>query len=55
VVRLKKKKTFSTDKNKAAVVLWKARLPLKNIMVQAGMSKTTLKRVLAFNRDNVQL
>ena len=38
---------FSQDANRAAVELWKAKMPLKNIREQLQMSERTLRLVLA--------
>ena len=38
---------FSQDAKRAAVELWKAKVPLKNIREQLQMSERTLRRVLA--------
>ena len=38
---------FSQDAKRAAVELWKAKVPLKNIREQLQMSERTLRGVLA--------
>ena len=38
---------FSQDTKRAAVELWKAKVPLKNIREQLQMNERTLRRVLA--------
>ena len=42
-----KRPNFSQDAKRAAVELWKAKVPLKNIKEQLQMSERTLRRVLA--------
>ena len=42
-----KRPNFSQDAKRAAVELWKAKVPLKNIREQLQMSERTLRRVLA--------
>ena len=46
------KKSFSHADKRAAVELWKAKVPQKAIRDQLGMSKATLKRILAFAKAN---
>ena len=49
---LHNKKLFSHADKRAAVELWKAKVPQKAIRDQLGMSKTTLNRILAFAKAN---
>ena len=42
------KKSFSHADKRAAVELWKGKVPQKAIRDQLGMTKATLKRILAF-------
>ena len=49
---LHNKKSFSHADKRAAVELWKAKVPQKAIRDQLGMSKATLNRILAFAKAN---
>ena len=46
------KKSFSHADKRAAVELWKGKVPQKAIRDQLGMSKATMKRILAFAKAN---
>ncbi len=46
------KKHFDAGARRAAIELWRAKVPQRAIMKQLGMSKATLMRVLAFARAN---
>jgi hypothetical protein len=50
VVTITTGKTFSRDDKMIAFVLWKAKLPLKDIINQRQLAKTTLKRILMLTR-----
>ena len=52
VATLHNKKSFSHADKRAAVELWKAKVSQKAIRDQLGMSKATLKRILAFAKAN---
>ncbi len=43
---------FDTGARRAAIELWRAKVPQRAIMKQLGMSKVTLMKVLAFARAN---
>ncbi len=45
-------KHFDAGARRAAIELWRAKVPQRVIMKQLGMSKATLMRVLAFARGN---
>jgi hypothetical protein len=45
-------KHFDAGARRAAIKLWRAKVPQRTIMKQLGMSKATLVRVLAFARAN---
>jgi hypothetical protein len=45
-------KHFDAGARKAAIELWRAKVPQRAIMKPLGMAKATLKRVLAFARAN---
>ena len=46
------RKPFKKEEKLAAIELWRASVPLAKIRSQLGMSKATLKRVLAFAKAN---
>ena len=46
------KKSFSHADKRAAVELWKGKVPQKAIRDQLGMTKATLKRILALAKSN---
>jgi hypothetical protein len=50
VVTIPTGRTFSRDIKMAAFKLWKARLPLKDIINQLQLAKATLKRILKLTR-----
>ncbi len=45
-------KHFDAGARRAAIKLWRAKVPQRAIMKQLEMSKATLMRVLAFARAN---
>jgi hypothetical protein len=45
-------KHYDAGARRAAIELWRAKVPQRAIMKQLGMSKATLMRVLAFSRAN---
>jgi hypothetical protein len=45
-------KHFDAGARRAAIELWRVKVPQRAIMKQLGMSKATLTRVLAFARAN---
>ena len=47
-MRAVRKKHFSNDEKRAAIELWRAKIPLKDIRKQLEMSESTLRRILAF-------
>ncbi len=50
VVTITTGKTFSRDDKMAAFVLWKVKLPAKDIRNQLKFTKATLKRILMLPR-----
>ena len=46
------RKPFKKEEKLAAIELWRASVPLVKIRSQLGISKATLKRVLAFAKAN---
>jgi hypothetical protein len=46
------KKHFDAGARRAAIELWRAKVPQRAIMKQLGMSKATMMRVLTFARAN---
>jgi hypothetical protein len=50
VVTITTSKTFSRDYKMAALVLWKVKLPAKDIRNQPQFAKATLKRILMLPR-----
>ena len=46
------RKPFKKEEKLAAIELWQASVPLVKIRSQLGISKATLKRVLAFAKAN---
>jgi hypothetical protein len=52
VVTITTGKTFSRDDKMAAFVLWKGKLPPKDIRNQPQLAKATLKRILMLPRTS---
>jgi hypothetical protein len=50
VIKITTGKTLSRDDTIAAFKLWKAKLPLKDIINQLQLAKTTLRRILMLPR-----
>lgn len=44
--------TFSKEQKRAAIEMWKAKVPLKTIRNQLDMSESTLRRILKFAKAN---